>query len=163
VADRMIGTVQHYLGDLTNARHRIERMLDQYIDPLHRSHTIRFVWDQRAAGEMVLAVILWLQGFPDQAMRIARGTVDSARARDHTISLCYALSNAACPVAVQIGDLAAAEGYVSMLLDHSAKLGMAIWRAEGRCLKGALLLKRGGVEKGLQLLRTALGELRETG
>ena len=58
VADRMIGTVQHYLGDLTNARHRIERMLDQYIDPLHRSHAIRFVWDQRVAGEMVLAVIL---------------------------------------------------------------------------------------------------------
>ena len=163
VADRIIGTVLRYLGDLTNARRRIERMLDQYIDPLHRSHAIRFVWDQRVAGEMVLAVILWLQGFPDQAMRTARRTVDSAQARDHTISLCYALSNAACPVALQVGDLAAAECYVSMLLDHSAKLGMAIWQAEGRCLKGTLLLKRGRVEKGLQLLRTALGELRETG
>src|SRR6516165_1085172 len=163
IADRMIGTVLRFMGDLTNARRRIERMLDRYIDPLLRSHAIRFVWDQRVAGEMVLAVILWLQGFPDQAMRTARRTIESAQARDHTISLCYALSTAACPIALRVGDLAAAERYVSMLLDHSAKLAMAVWQAEGRCLKGGLLLKRGRVDNGLALLRTALGELRETG
>ncbi|MBV8132975.1 MAG: winged helix-turn-helix domain-containing protein [Alphaproteobacteria bacterium] len=163
IADRMIGTVLRFMGDLSNARRRIERMLDRYVDPLLRSHAIRFVWDQRVAGEMVLAVILWLQGFPDQAMRTARRTIESVQARDHTISLCYALSTAACPIALRVGDLAAAERYVSMLLDHSAKLAMAVWQAEGRCLKGGLLLKRGRVEDGLALLRTALGELRETG
>jgi predicted ATPase len=163
IADRMIGNVLRFMGDLTNARRHIERMLSRYVDPLRRSHTIRFVWDQRVAGEMVLAVILWLQGFPDQAMRTAERTIESARARDHTISLCYALSTAACPVALRVGDLASAERYVSMLLDHSAKLGMAVWQAEGRCFEGALFLKRGRVNPGLQLLRTALGELRETG
>lgn len=78
------------------------------------------------AGEIVLAVILWLQGFPDQAMRTAQRTIERARASDHAISLCYALARAACPVALWVGDLAAAERYVSMLLDHSAKLGMAV-------------------------------------
>ena len=112
---------------------------------------------------MILALILWLQGFPDQAMRTARRTIESARAQDHTISLCYALSTAACPVALWVGDLAAAERYVAMLLDHSAKLAMAVWQAGGRCLKGALLLKQGSVNTGLQLLDNALGELRETG
>src|SRR5262249_13449669 len=87
VADRMIGTVLRYLGDLTNARRHIERMLDRYVDAPHQSHLIRFVWDQRVAGEMILALILWLQGFPDQAMRTAQRTIESARARDHTISL----------------------------------------------------------------------------
>ena len=163
IADRMIGTVLRYRGDLSSARRRIERMLDRYVDPLLRSHSIRFVWDQRIAGEMVLAVILWLQGFPEQAMRTARRTVESAQARDHPISLCYALSSAACPIALRVGDLATAECYVSTLLDHSAKLAMAVWQAEGCCLKGGLLLKRGRVDNGLALLRTALGELRETG
>jgi len=60
-------------------------MLDRYVDPLLRSHAIRFV---RVAGEMVLAVILWLQGFPEQAMRTAHRTVASAPVRNHTISLC---------------------------------------------------------------------------
>ena len=163
VADRMIGTVLRYLGDLTNARRHIERMLSGYVDGLHHSHSIRFVWDQRVAGEMILALILWLQGFPDQAMSTAQRTIENARARDHTISLCYALSTAACPVALWVGDLAAAERYVSMLLDHSAKLAMAVWHAGGRCLKGALLLKRDRVDTGLQLLRAGLHELRETG
>jgi predicted ATPase/DNA-binding winged helix-turn-helix (wHTH) protein len=162
IADRMIGATLRYTGDLINARRHIEHMLDRYVDPLHRSHRIRFVWDQRAAGEIILAVLLWLQGFPDQAMRTAQRTIQSAQARDHAISLCYALSSA-CPIALRIGDLAAAERYVSLLLDHSAKLAMAVWQAEGRCFKGALLLKRGSVDEGLKLLRTALGELRKTG
>jgi hypothetical protein len=143
IADRMIGTVLHYVGDLTNARRHIERMLSRYVDPLHRSHTIRFVWDQRVAGNIVLAVILWLQGFPDQAMRIAQSTIERARASDHAISLCYTLASAGCQVSLWVGDLAAAECYVSMLLDHSAKLAMAVWQAEGRCFKGVLLIKSG--------------------
>jgi predicted ATPase len=59
--------------------------------------------------------------------------------------------------------LAAAERYVSMLLDHSAKLAMAVWQAEGRGFKGALLIKRGRHRTGLRLLRTGLDELSETG
>ena len=136
IADRMIGTVLHYVGDQRNARRHIERMLRRYVDPLHRSHEMRFVWDQRVVAEIVLAVILWLLGFPDQAMRTARRMIESAQARDHTISLCYALAHAACPVALWVGDLARAARYVSMLLDHSAKLGMAVSQAEGRCFIG---------------------------
>jgi predicted ATPase/DNA-binding winged helix-turn-helix (wHTH) protein len=163
IADRMIGTVLRYTGDLTDARRHIERMLGQYIDPLHRSHTIRFVWDQRVAGELVLSVVLWLQGFPDQAVRTARRTVESAQTRDHAISLCYSLSSAACPIALWTGDLAAAECYVSMLLEQSEKLEMRVWQAEGRCFKAALLFSHGKVHRGLQLLRPALGELLATG
>jgi predicted ATPase/DNA-binding winged helix-turn-helix (wHTH) protein len=163
IADRMIGSMRLYTGDQTNARRHIERMLSRYVDPLHRSHTIRFVWDQRVAGEIILAVILWLQGFPDRAMGTVQRTIERARASDHAISLCYTLARAACPVALWVGDLAAAQRYVSMLLDHSAKLAMAVWQAEGRCFEGMLLIKRGKDDTGMQLLRTALDELRETG
>jgi predicted ATPase len=163
IADRMIGSMRLYTGDQTNARRHIERMLSRYVDPLHRSHMIRFVWDQRVAGEIVLAVILWLQGFPDRAMGTVQRTIERARASDHAISLCYTLARAACPVALWVGDLAAAQRYVSMLLDHSAKLAMAVWQAEGRCFEGMLLIKRDEDDAGLRLLRTALDELRETG
>jgi hypothetical protein len=36
----MIGTVLRFMGDLTNARRRIERMLDRYIDPLLPFHCV---------------------------------------------------------------------------------------------------------------------------
>jgi len=163
IADRMIGSMRLYMGDQTNARRHIERMLSRYVDPLHRSHTIRFVWDQRVAGEIILALILWLQGFPDQAMATVQRTIERARANAHANSLCYTLARAACPVALWVGDLAAAQRYVSMLLDHSTKLAMAVWQAEGRCFKGMLLIKSGRDDTGLRLLRTGLDELRETG
>jgi len=50
-----------------------------------------------------------------------------------------------------------------MLLDHSARLAMAIWQARGQCFKAVLLIKRGRVNTGLRLLRSALDELCETG
>ena len=66
---------------------------------------------------------------------------------------------AACPVALWVGDLAAAERYAAMLLDNSAKLAMTVWQAWGRCFEGVLLIRRGRVEAGLRRLRTALDEV----
>ena len=162
VGERMVGVSLHYLGDQANARRRLEHMLSRYVAPAHRSHAIRFQYDQQVAARMILARILWLQGFPEQALRTAQENVEDARAIDHALSLCYALE-AACLVALWIGDLPAAERSVAMLLDHSARHALGVWHARGRCLNGVLLIKRGEIGGGLQLLRAALDELRETG
>jgi hypothetical protein len=79
VGERMIGTSLHYLGDQTNARRRLEDMLSRYVAPARRAHAIRFQYDQRLIARMILARILWLQGFPDQAMRTAHRNVEEAR------------------------------------------------------------------------------------
>jgi predicted ATPase len=65
-------------------------------------------------------------------------------------------------VALLVGDLAAAECFVALLLDHSARHGLALSHAWGRYLEGVLRLKRGGAETGLQLLRTTFDEFGET-
>jgi predicted ATPase/DNA-binding winged helix-turn-helix (wHTH) protein len=162
IGDGMIGKVLHHLGDQTSARRHIECQISRYVAPDRRSHTVRFWFDQRVTVRVFLARILWLQGFPDQAMRIAQRIIENPRAIDHTVSLCYALSAAACSVPLFVGDLAAAERLVAMLLDHSAKHVLALGHAWARCLEGALFIKRGDVEPGLRLLRTALDELRES-
>ena len=163
VGDRMTATPLHYLGDQTNARRHIERMLARYVTPVHRSHIIRFQFDQRLRARCTLARILWLQGFPDQAMRTAQSSVEEACVTDHALSLCNTLAQAACPIALFIGDLAAAERFVAMLLDHSARHALAVWHAEGHCFKGALFIQRGDVVIGSQHLRCALDELRKIG
>ena len=65
---------------------------------------------------------------------------------------------AACPIALWIGDLAAAEHYVEMLLDHSTRHALARWRALGRCYQGVLVIQRGDLSTGLRLLRAAFDE-----
>ena len=164
IGDRMMGVGLHLLGDQGNARHHIERMLDREVPHLHRSNTIRSLLDHRVRALCTLARVLWLQGFPDQAMRAAQSSVEDSRSSiDHTTALCYALAQAAAPVAFWVGDLAAAEHSVAMLLDHSAKHSLAVWHARGRCFEGVLLVARGDIDGGVRLLRSALGELHDKG
>jgi predicted ATPase len=163
IGEGMIGVSQHYFGDLPSARRHLEHMLVGYVTPGQTSQIIRFQTDQRVLMSVFLARVLWLQGFPDQATRAAHSSVEDARAANHTISLCQVLAHAACPLALLTGDLAAAEHYVTMLLDHSTRHALAHWRACGRSFHGVLVIQRGDVIAGLQLLRAGFDEFGEAG
>jgi len=89
--------------------------------------------------------------------------VEGAHAANHTISLCVALAHGACPIALLTGDLAAAENYGAMLLDHSTRHALALWRACGRSFQGVLVIQRGDVITGLRLLRAGFDEFGEAG
>jgi hypothetical protein len=93
-------------------------------------------------------------------MRAAENSVEEARGADHVISLCYALAQA-CPLALSVGDLAAAETYLRMLVDQSARYSLPFFAALGRSNQGALLIKRGDLDAGLRLLRAGDFELGE--
>jgi predicted ATPase/DNA-binding winged helix-turn-helix (wHTH) protein len=156
IGERMIGTSQYYMGDLLSARRHLERVLAH---PAQKSQIVRFEGgDEWAQARTYLARILWLQGLPDQAMRTAESSVADARATNHAMSLCQALAVAACPIALWVGDQAAAEHYVEMLLDHSTRHALARWRAFGRCYQGMLVIQRGDLSIGLRLLRAAFAE-----
>ena len=152
IGEQMIGVTQYYLGDQTSARHRFERVLAGYVPPDLRSHFIRFQLDPGVLAGIYHAWVLWLQGFPDRAMRAAESSIDAARASNHALTLCYALSHAACSIALLLGDLVAADHYLGMLLDHSEKHGLARWHGFHLCYRGVLVSKRGDIVNGLRLL-----------
>jgi predicted ATPase/DNA-binding winged helix-turn-helix (wHTH) protein len=162
IGDRLIGFTQHCLGDQPSARRHLERALADRVTADHRSRFIGFQLDQRRVARALLARILWLQGFPDQAMRTAESSIQDARAANHATSLCYALGLAACPIALLVGDLAAAGDYVGMLLDHSTRHALPVWHAWGRSHQGVLVIHRGNLDTGLSLLRAGFDELGET-
>jgi tetratricopeptide (TPR) repeat protein len=159
IGERMIGVPLFYLGDLPAARRHIERVLADYVGSDHRSRIIPFQVDPRTGARAFLALILWLQGFPDQAMRAAEGSIEDARAANHVISLCYALALTACPIALWTGDLTAAESHISSLLDYSTRHALAVWHALGRGHQGVLAIKRGDLLTGLPRLRAGFDDL----
>ena len=134
-------------------------MLAHYHPAAQRSHIISFPLDQRVMARAILARVLWLQGFPDQAMRAAETSIADARTANHANSLCYALSQGACPIVLLVGDLVAAEHCVEMLLDQATKRALALWHAWGHCYRGALIIRRRDVVTGLRLLREGYNEL----
>jgi predicted ATPase/DNA-binding winged helix-turn-helix (wHTH) protein len=161
VAERLIAVSQFYLGDLPAARRHIERVVVDYVGSDHRSRIVPFQVDAGVTARVFFAWILWLQGFPDQAMRTAESSIADARATNHALTLCDALALAACPIALLVGDLAAAEHYTGRLLDHSSRYALARYRRFGRGYQGVLAIKRADVATGLPLLRAGLDELGE--
>jgi hypothetical protein len=159
VGERLIGISQQFLGELESARRHLEHMLGHYVPPVRKSHIIRFQSDQRVAASAFLCRVLWLQGFPDQAMRTAERNVDDARASNHVNSLCNLLAHGACPIALWAGDRGLAERYVGLLNDLSTRYSLARWRAMARSCQGVLAMKRGDIAGGMQLLRSGFDEL----
>jgi hypothetical protein len=161
VGDRMIGFILHLLGDQNGARPRIERMLAHYIVPTTGPRTIRFIFEQKTTARSFLARILWLQGFPDQAISTAENAVSEAKAGNDMLTVCQVLVHAACPISILTGDLQRLESFVAMLFDYSARNALGFWRVWGRCFKGVQMIKCGQREEGLNQLRGGLEELRE--
>jgi hypothetical protein len=77
--DRMLGISLHYAGEHASARVRLERLLLLPPPPARRSYILRFGFDQRVLARYVLAHLLWVQGFPDQAVRAGQLAVDEAQ------------------------------------------------------------------------------------
>jgi class 3 adenylate cyclase/predicted ATPase len=131
VGHRILGVSLHGLGMQEQARAEIERALDLYDPMVHRPLAYIFGQDQRVAGLSFLAVILWVQGFPDRAKRTAQEAVTLARDLDHANSFGYALAFGGCPVAELCGAVPLAERLASTLLAYSEENDAALWRAFG--------------------------------
>ena len=160
IGQRLMGVAFHLLGEQTRARGYTERMLERYVAPPNRSDVVRFQFDQRVVARLTLSRILWLQGFADQAMRTVEQGIDDALAIQHAPSLCNVLAQAACPLAIAIGDLAAADRYTAMLVHHATRHGADVWQIYGRCFTGMLLIRRDALDAGVPVLTAAIDELR---
>ncbi len=162
LGDRIVGVSLFCLGDPGGARAKIERMLARSPALGPRLQAVRFGVGQRMAALVHLSRILWVQGYPDQAVRTAAAGVDEAAAIDHTISLCFALADGACEVSAWVGDRAATARFVGMLSARAEKLGLAIWHAYGLAWRGWLADREGDSETAIALLDAAIGEFRAT-
>ena len=161
MADRLLATALHYLGDQKSARHHIERVLVHLADLTLQPRIVRFRFDLRVSTHYFQARILWLQGFADQALRAVERNIEEGRASGHALTFCSVLGQAACPIAFLAGDLDAAERYCAALLDHTERHPIRLWHLWARCFKGMVMVKRGDIAAGLEVLRSELGQAGE--
>jgi predicted ATPase/DNA-binding winged helix-turn-helix (wHTH) protein len=156
IASMMVGIALHNLGDHAGALLNLHPIINQ---PESRQASL---FTDRLSARNAYSNVLWLRGFPDQAVRYAQMALVEAQAINHAWLLCSSLAQAACPIALYIGDMAEAERSIGMLLDCSPKIGLNTWNALGRCFRGRLLLAQGDLT-GLTIQRTALDWLRKAG
>jgi predicted ATPase/DNA-binding winged helix-turn-helix (wHTH) protein len=153
-AHSLLGISYHLMGNQTGARKHLNAAL---VPPtvLRGIDTFHFGFDHRNRAGIALARTLWAQGYSDQALRIARQTVEEAATFNHPVTLCISLIWAVS-VYLWIGDWISAEENVERFISHADKYSLAPYQAVGLGIKGVLLIKRGEVEAGIHLLRVAL-------
>ena len=152
MADRLLATTLHYLGDQNLAHHHITRTLSRLADLTPKPQVIRFRFDLRVSAHYFEARILWL------------GTGRSGHARDRTQHRRAAPASADVPQRAGAGRLPdhfpAGDPTPRALLrvaDRAYRTpsdtAMDLW---ARAFRGMGVARRGGVAEGLPVLRKAL-------
>jgi predicted ATPase/DNA-binding winged helix-turn-helix (wHTH) protein len=157
IGERMLAMNLHILGRQADARQHLEVILSTDIAPVQRAHVSRYHFDQQLGANLLLATILWLQGSPDQGMRIVDDCVSEALATDHALNLCGALARFACPVALLRQDFDALERFAALLLETSSRHSLSAWHARGVCFEALRQSeKASGKCSAVRKLRSAL-------
>jgi tetratricopeptide (TPR) repeat protein len=154
VGERILGVTLHILGDQIRARVHIENMLRGYVAPPGQVHIQRYHFDQNVAARTFYAHVLWLLGFPDQAMAVGNRALEDAMALNHDFSLLYALAFGVCPLTLERGDFDVTEELISRMFQRSETFRSM--RAWGHCYAGVLGIRRADTASGLSLLRDGL-------
>jgi len=155
--ERLMAFACFHLGELRAARGHAQRALAM---PLNLPHVVvqnALRQNHHVAVLTVQAKILWVKGYPEQALAVADEAVAHALFVGNKFSLIYALAVGACPVTAWAGDGRKLEQFFSMLSRHAQEQALPHWQTWIRCFQIAMtsheseesaeaLIKSGGCE-----------------
>jgi predicted ATPase/DNA-binding winged helix-turn-helix (wHTH) protein len=150
-AECWVGHAHQFLGNQAAAQLHCERSLAL-------ANATFFGFDERIRALVGFARTLWLRGFSDQALRIARRAIDEAASRDHPFPICVSLVYTST-LLLWTGDLLGAGDLIELMIVHARRYSLGTYRTLGIALKGELAVARDEPEAGLELLRSALESL----
>lgn len=158
ISDWLRGSSQYCLGNQQMALQLFERGFthggDRY--PAN-AHQLGIYY--RSRGLIGLARVSWLCGYPDRALQAARQALEESAATPG-VNRSYALL-IVCHVFLWRGDLDTALEAIEQVMSQPHWKGRLVWfHTEALALKGEVLIRRGDLTEGIDLLRTALTDMR---
>jgi predicted ATPase len=149
-------------GELVTARGHLEQAIALYDPQHHRSHAFRYSIDPGVISFSRASWVLWLLGYPEQALSRSQETLTLAHALAHSHSLASAQYFAA--VLHQFRrEASAAQALAEATLVLATEQGLAQWLTAGTFLRGWALTMQGQEEDGLVQMRQGLAAYRATG
>jgi predicted ATPase len=159
----MLGTTSFYLGEIASARVHLEQGIALYNPQQHRSHAFLEVGtDPGVLCFIYAAQVLWLLGYPDQALTKSHEALTLAQELSHPFSFAYALDFAALLHRLRREGQAADE-WAEAAMTLSTKQGFPLWLAIGMILRGAALAEQAQGPGGLAQMRQGLAVFQATG
>jgi predicted ATPase len=161
-AHAVMGITFYYVGEMTSAHKHFEQGMELYDPVQHRSLAFLYGEDQGVVCLARAAHILWMLGYPEQALQTNCKALTLARELSHPFSLVYALVFGSRLHELRREWQAVqeqAEEAFSLATEH----GFAQWVAMATLSKGLALAMQGREEVGLTQLRQGAAAIRATG
>src|SRR5262249_27564947 len=161
-AHQTLGLSLLYLGDLAAARKHFEQGIALYDPQQHSALAFLYGHDHGVVCFSYAAWVLWLLGYPDQALKRSQEALNLAQKLSHPFSLAFAL-NFASLLHLYQGEGRVAQERGEALVKLSLDQGFAFYSAHGTILRGGALVEQGQEEVGIAQMHQGLAALRDTG
>jgi predicted ATPase/DNA-binding winged helix-turn-helix (wHTH) protein len=156
LAHAMLGRALQTAGDIAGSRTELDSLM-QMFSQSHRG-PILLSYDPHYYSYISLARTLWLQGYPTQALDLARQGVQASEAMGHPAALALVLAGAAS-VSLWAGDLDGALRHTDLSLSLAEANALGPLVAIGRGRKAELEILRGNTRAGVNDLQAILERL----
>jgi class 3 adenylate cyclase/predicted ATPase len=161
-AHRAMGVTLFWLGEFVRARDHLKQVHILYEPAQHHAHTIRYGSDPGVASLVHEAYVLWVLGYPDQALARSDEALALARQSNHPFSLAQALLYRGF-LHQHRREAKAAESLAKQTETLATEHGFPFWLAESEIVQGWALAQNGETARGVQRLRNGLNDFLATG
>jgi predicted ATPase/DNA-binding winged helix-turn-helix (wHTH) protein len=145
VALRMSAVSHLFKAELGAADVKLRAMLQSAV-AFSRPQRVRFLYDERMMGHAAKAHVQWLRGRPDGGTSAALHSLSDAEELDHPTSLCYALCEAVCTLAMLTGNESELKKAIRSLNEASRRHSMPSWKIRTNMWEAYVEMRDGSVE-----------------
>jgi predicted ATPase len=149
-------------GKFAASRSHLEEVLSLYDPNTHGSLVDQAGFHCHVSSQAILGIVLFILGFPDQALARSNSAFVEARRLAHPPSLATSLACGSSVLSL-LGDDATLHQRAGDLVDVATDQGFPHWSALGTIFRGWVTVKNGDLTEGISLLRSGCAAYRATG
>jgi predicted ATPase/class 3 adenylate cyclase len=151
-----VGWSHYFQGELEQAREHLERVLALYDHERHSSHAFTYGDNPATSARSALAQVLWLLGYPDQALRCSEENLTMLRSLvQHPYSVAFGFTLAAF-LRQYLGEPQAARALAEEAVVISKAHGLAYMGAMASMFEGWARTLEGELDEGMAQMRREL-------
>ncbi|MFL5732292.1 MAG: hypothetical protein ACJ78Q_03745, partial [Chloroflexia bacterium] len=156
----VLGANLAFINELKLGLDHLNKGIEAYDPEQHGSRRFRLGNNPGVVCSNTSALVLWMLGFPDSALKRALDAIALSRRLKHPSSMAYALFHTGL-LHMWRREPESAHACAQGVLDVAEEHEFQIWSAVGSCLRGAALAGMGSAEEGLALIQQAINTYQE--
>lgn len=158
VERRLIGLSGMHFGDFAGSRAALVAIVDSYDVARHRPPPVHYVHDPKIYALAYLAVIVWIQGYPEQALRWSEAAMAYAAELNNANMTAFAHIYGGAGLHELLRDADAVRPHVTAIRELAEQHSLHYFKLSGVMLGGWLLAMDGKAAQGITVMRSSIEE-----